>query len=107
MKEEGRPFKMVLDNTLEINKVITIPNRTTPVSASVEKTEVYAPPATVPPIKIEATAIKVGNPPPAKEKVFSGEEDGLGIVHKNKEVFSIPYDFFHQQLDEGPFLMDG
>ena len=61
-KEEGTPFKIVLDKILETTRVIKIPKRITQITAIVDIIE-PAKPLMLPAIKILAIAIKNGNLP--------------------------------------------
>ena len=62
MKEDGTPFKIVLDNSLEINRVIMIPSRITAVSIRVENTDWKATPK-LPAKNMVIMAIRVGKRP--------------------------------------------
>ena len=65
VKEEGIPFKIVWDNSLETANVIKIPRRITRVKSSAERTESNSPPD-VPIKNIVKMAMMVGNTPPSK-----------------------------------------
>ena len=61
-KEDGIPFKIVLDNILEMNNVRKIPNKITNNTANVDS--ILAPmPCMVPAIKILAIVMRNGNLP--------------------------------------------
>lgn len=62
MNEEGTPFNMVCDNSLEMRSVIHIPSKITNNTLTVAKREEAKPLAKLP-MKIEATVIKNGNLP--------------------------------------------
>lgn len=68
MKEEGTPFKIVLESNFVTTKVIIMPNKINAVSKTEEAIEGKSPPA-VPIKNIVIIAINVGNAPPNKRKV--------------------------------------
>lgn len=69
IKDEGIPFKIVLDNILETTKVRKIPSKITKITVIVDKIE--APnPCIVPAIKIVAIDIKNGNLPVTRYKII-------------------------------------
>ena len=68
-KDEGIPFKMVLDSNFEIASVKNIPNIITKITAMVEITDAPKP-CILPAINIVAIAIKNGNLPITGNKVI-------------------------------------
>src|SRR5690606_20044186 len=62
VKEEGSPFRMVLESSLEITRVITTPNTITPVSISAEMM-LWNGPASMPAKNMVMIAMRVGNLP--------------------------------------------
>ena len=70
MKEDGTPFRIVLESNAETAKVISTPRTITPVSRTVDATDANVP--VLPPIKnIVMIAISVGNATPGKQKLFA------------------------------------
>ena len=69
MKEEGNPFKIVLERSLDISKVINIPSKTIAKTTSVEIIEDVKP-ENILPINIVAIVIKNGNLPLQGTKEF-------------------------------------
>lgn len=69
MNDDGIPFKIVLDNILEISNVSTIPKIIIPSTAMVAAKD-FIPPVKNPPIKIVAMQIRNGNLPLQGIKLF-------------------------------------
>ena len=69
IKEEGIPFKIVLDNIFDVINVKIIPKSITKITASVETIEAPIP-CIEPAIKILEIAIKKGNLPVTRNKII-------------------------------------